>query len=230
MFRANLRVLYGVNIGARALRRYTTAPESHFHLFPKSFPSGGPPKDSFVTNLRSLRREYRALQSEHHPDVVMGSSVLSESTTGTCANDGASSAINEAYSTLRNPYTRAAYVIRLQHPDHVDITQDDVSKSFIAGLQNSSKEQSLNYKTLLMTVLEAHEALESAASEEDLSALEEENTSRIRQSEQDLDALLAASPVSWEDFIIETIKLKYWVNIANGIKDWEPGKPVLLTH
>ncbi|OBA24126.1 hypothetical protein METBIDRAFT_37876 [Metschnikowia bicuspidata var. bicuspidata NRRL YB-4993] len=201
-----------------------------FRLFPKLFPAGGPPKDPFQVNLRLLRREYRALQGQNHPDVVMGAAGFGPNTTAGSVNDGASSAINHAYATLRNPYTRAAYIVELQHPEKLDITKDDVLKQFIANVQAASQEHSLDYKALLMTVLEAHEALESATSEADLAALEEENTARIEQSEQSLDALLKQTPVPWEAFIIETIELKYWVNIANGIKDWEPGKPVLLTH
>lgn len=226
MFRVNPRLMRGVVLS----RRHVSNVATHFTLFPKSFPLGGPPKDLFMVNLRLLRREYRGLQSQNHPDIVMGSSALNEENNAISANDGASSRINEAYTTLRNPYTRAAYVIRLHHPEKIDISLDEVSKSFIAGLQNSSMEQALNYKALLMTVLEAHEALESATSEADLAALEEENSARIQESEQLLDALLKQTPVPWDEFIIETIKVKYWVNIANGIKEWEPGKPVLLTH
>lgn len=34
----------------------------------------------------------------------------------------------------------------------------------------------------------------------------------------------------WDPTIMEAIRLKYWVNIQNGIKEWEQGKPVHLTH
>lgn len=221
------RNLFGFQL--RSLRRYALTEKTHFQLFPKSFPAGGPPKDAFQVNPRLLRREYRALQSQNHPDVVMGSSAFTENTASTTANDSASLAINNAYTMLKNPYTRAAYIIQLQHPDHIDITQDEVSKEFIAKVQASS-EQSLNYKELLMTVLEAHEALELATLEADLEHLEQENSAKMLESEQKLEDLLQESPVPWEQFIIETIRLKYWVNIANGIKEWEAGKPVLLTH
>ena len=33
-----------------------------------------------------------------------------------------------------------------------------------------------------------------------------------------------------DELIMEAIRLKYWVNIANACKEWEPGKPVHLTH
>lgn len=197
-----------------------------FKVFPKTFPQGGPPKDAFKVNLRLLRLEYRGLQREHHPDIVMGSLAL----TDTAKGPDVSSDINRAYSTLKNPFARAAYVVQLLHPENLDITQDDVSKQQILRLQAASQEHSLNYKTLLMTVLEAHESLESAQAAVDLEAVKKENDARIAEAEQTLDKLLGQTPVPWDDFLIETIKLKYWVNIANGIKEWEPGKPVLLTH
>lgn len=146
-------------------------------------------------------------------------------------NEGQVSALlNRAYSTLKNPYTRAAYLIQLHHPDHLDITQDEVSKELIAKFQDESSEYSLDYKMLLMTVLEAHESLEMATSEADLEELSSENDVRIEECEEKLEKSFLSDPIPWNDVLIETIRLKYWMNIANGIKEWEPGKPVHLTH
>lgn len=209
-------------------RGYGTQINNFFDLFPKSFPGGGPPADHFAINLRQLRREYRNLQSEHHPDIVMGSASLA-SGPGTQSDDK-SALINKAYSTIRNPYTRAAYVIKLHHPDHIDITHDEVSKALISQFQSESQEYSMEYKLLLMTVLEAHESLELAASEADLEQLSAENDARIEETQQKIEEMLLHDPVAWNDVIIEAIRMKYWVNIANGIKEWEPGKPVHLTH
>lgn len=210
-----------------AARFYATQLQNFFQLFPKSFPSGGPPADPFVINLRLLRREYRSLQSEHHPDVVSGSMALQN---GPKSEDQVSAFINRAYSTLRNPYTRAAYVIELHHPEKMDITQDEVAKSLIAKFQTDSQEYSLDYKMLLMTVLEAHESLELATSEADLDSLSTENNERIAETLDKIEKLLEQQPIAWDEVTIEAIRMKYWVNIANGIKDWEPGKPVRLTH
>lgn len=209
-------------------RTYATNINTFFELFPKCFPTGGPPTDLFIVNLRQLRREYRNLQSEHHPDVIMGSAAL-YSDSGS-QNDRTSALVNRAYSTIRNPYTRAAYVVQLHHPDHLDITQDDVSKELISKFQSESPEYSADYKMLLMTVLDAHESLELASSESDLESLLTENDARIEETEANIETLLTAKPIVWEDVIIEAIRMKYWVNIANGIKEWEPGKPVHLTH
>lgn len=212
---------------AKLLRTYATHVKNYFDLFPKSFPSGGPPKDPFSVNLRQLRREYRNLQSEHHPDIVMGSSAFADSSS---PKDNTSANINKAYSTLRNPYTRAAYFIQLHHPEHIDITKDEVAKQLISKFETESKDYQLDYKELLMTVLEAHEALELALSETDLEMLTQENENRMQETEAKLEELLSQDPIPWDAVLIESIRMKYWVNIANGIKDWEPGKPVLLTH
>lgn len=213
------------------LRRYSNAPKSYFDFFPKSFPHGGPPRDLFSVNARTLRREFRNLQSEHHPDVAIRSrSESAENWSGAETDDNLSALINKAYTTLRNPYTRAAYILQEHHPDHLDIAQDDVAKETISRLQELSPEYSVEYKQLLLTVLEVHEALEMAASEADLEVLEAENESRIQETSDCIETLLQENPIRWEAVVIEAIRMKYWVNIANGIKEWEPGKPVHLTH
>lgn len=203
-------------IGTRWLAS-VAKPTSYFALFPKSFPKGGPPGDGFAVNDRGLRREFRGLQSQTHPDVQSNSA-------------DASALVNRAYQTLRNPYLRAAHLIQLNHPSHVDITEDDVAKKYIAEVQGVSPEASLAYKEMLMAVMEAHESLEMADSESDLDQLSEENTTRIAESESHIDELLAQSPMDWDSLIMEAIALKYWVNISNAIRDWEPGKSVHLTH
>ncbi|KAG7663413.1 JAC1 [[Candida] subhashii] len=216
------------------LRRYTTNGvrpiTSYFQLFPKSFPNGGPPKDSFLINPRQLRREYRELQSENHPDVLIGSSFLSDNRTNDSSKNDFSSVINRGYVTLKNPYTRIAHYIKLNHPDHLDITQDDVSKRIISEHQNKSMEDSLEYKNILMEVLEAHEQLELANSESEFEGLEIENNSRIENSENLIEQVIQEGGSNWDELMMLGIQLKYWVNIQNAIKEWEPGKPVHLTH
>lgn len=196
-----------------------------FKIFPQTFPNGGPPADDFLIKLRLLRREYKLLQSEHHPDVAVGNP------------DDYSSLVNNAYSTIKNPYTRLAHVVRLNHPAHIDITQDEVAKQQIAQLQTNSPELSMEYKTMLMDVLEAHESLEMAELEADLDGLSHENDIRLQQSEEKIDAILNeikaaghVDKVDWDQVVLEAIQLKYWVNIQSAIKDWEQGKPVHLTH
>ncbi|CAK9440418.1 uncharacterized protein LODBEIA_P45180 [Lodderomyces beijingensis] len=190
--------------------------QSYFKLFPTSFPHGGPPRDPFSIDERNLRREYRLLQSANHPDV-------SQDTLK-------SSNINQAFTHLKNPYLRLAHVIQLLHG--VDVTDDAVSKSMIHKYQVESMENSMRYKELLMQVMEAHEQLELAESEHELEGLGVENNERIEEEEHKVERELQrpVEDIDWDELIMDAIRLKYWVNIQNGIRDWEPGKPVHLTH
>lgn len=219
----------GSNLVYARLYSNATTIKSYFDLFPQTFPDHGPPNESFMINLRRLRREYRTLQSEHHPDIVIGSAALSKLTDNE-VDDKFSSLLNKAYSTISNPYSRIAHLIELNHPDHLDITQDDISKKLISDFQSSSDERSLEYKNMLMMVLEAHESLELATQDLDLEALSEENDERINESEEAIEKLLQKEPLDWNSVMMEAVRLKYWINIQKGIKDWEPGKPVNITH
>lgn len=227
---------YIPRVGTRRgyLRSYSNAKtvKSYFDLFPQTFPDHGPPNESFTIRTRQLRREYRVLQSENHPDIVIGSAALSRLTDSDSekVDDKFSSLLNKAYSTIINPYSRIAHLIEVNHPDHLDITQDEISKKLIADFQSSSDERSLEYKNMLMTVLEAHESLELASQDQDLEALSEENDERIVESEKAIEKLLQTKPIDWNNVMMEAVRLKYWINIQKGIKDWEPGKPVNITH
>lgn len=224
-----LRARAGLTL--RRCRFYSTDHQSYFHLFPKNFPNGGPPQDPFIIKDRSLRREYKVLQSASHPDKLIGSVNLSEALDKEQSGD-LSTLINRAYGSLKNPYTRICHIVKLYHPNHLDVSQDDVAKELIADYQAKSSDVSFKYKEMLMTVLEAHESLELANLESELDDLRDENAQRIEDAEEQIDKLLKNEwPISsWDDLIMDAIKLKYWVNIQNALKDWEPGKPVHLTH
>lgn len=211
----------------RAFIRWNSQPiQNYFAIFPKNFPRGGPPADEFLINDKLLRKELRQVQSDNHPDIVQAQRLAGLKVWSSFEP----SLINKAYTSIRNPYLRAAHVIRLHHPEHMDITKDEVSKALILKYQSESEERSSEYKELLMTVLDAHESLEMATTEPELGGLSGKNKERMFQSEERMNRILSQVNIDWDDFILETIRLKYWVNIANGIKEWEPGKPVLLTH
>lgn len=203
----------------------SSKPVNLFKSFPKTFPHNGPPLDPFIIDPRHLRREYRLLQSASHPDK---SSSVRDSVTNDAGQ--ASLVINRAYTTILNPYLRAAHFIHLVHPRKIDITQDDESKAFIANYQQSHLEEALQYKDMLLQVMESHEILEFATSESDLLGLVAENKERVAQSEQSIEQLSKQDPIHWDQLIMQTIRLKYWVNIENAIRDWEPGKAVHLLH
>lgn len=181
----------------------TKSTKNLFQLFPKTCPSQPP---VFTVDKRSLRKEFRTLQQQLHPD----SNVETVN-----YDDAQSSLLNKAYNTLKSPLLRAQHLLELQAG--IDLSADGVSQEY------SSQD-----KTLLFEILEIHEQLESAESEEEIESLKMENNKRIMENEELLNDLFQKH--EYQQAALETIKLKYWTNIDNAIKNWEPGKPVNLTH
>lgn len=174
--------------------------KNFYQLFPKTFPKGKP---QWTVDLRQLRQEYRKLQAVSHPDAQ-----------GSTTNDD-SSTLNKAYHTLRQPLTRSQYLLQTQA--HIDLSKDQVAS-----------EITQQDPELLMTVLDIHEQLESITTEEDLHQISKENKQRMERVQELLDDCYANH--DFETAARLTIELKYWVNLDNAIKEWEPGKPVHLTH
>ncbi|KAI1214190.1 Co-chaperone Hsc20 [Annulohypoxylon truncatum] len=184
----------------------TPAPiKTHYDLFPQTLPSGPPPSGPFAIDLRALRREFLTLQATAHPDVAPAGLPAKRRA------EAASSLINEAYRTLSSPLLRAQYLLHLSGHD---VANDETGK--VAD------------PNLLMLVLETREAIEEARSEEELEPLRVENEGRIRESEDRLGQLFGEGDV--EGARGEVVRLRYWVNIRDTIRDWERGKPVVLQH
>jgi len=81
---------------------------------------------------------------------------------------------------------------------------------------------------LLMTVLEAREAIEDAQELADLDTVKAENEERMSETVSQLENTLDAG--LWEEAKEHVVKLRYWMNIKQSIGEWEPGKPVVLQH
>lgn len=79
-----------------------------------------------------------------------------------------------------------------------------------------------------MEVLEAREEIEEAQSEEDLWPMKVINEERIRGSLKRLGELFKEDDL--ENAKVETVRLRYWVNIRESLNSWEKGKPVVLAH
>ena len=178
-------------------------PQTHYDFFPETLPDGPPPKGHFPIDARALRREFLRLQAKAHPDLHPAE--LKSRAEATSAR------INEAYKTLLNPLHRAQYLLSLQG---VDVATDETLK--------------VEDPELLMTVLEAREAIEEAAEEHDLDGLRDENEARIRASEEVLEGAFAGHDIELAKR--EAVKLRYWVNIRESVDAWERGKPVVLQH
>ncbi|ODV75802.1 J-type chaperone JAC1 [Cyberlindnera jadinii NRRL Y-1542] len=163
-----------------------------FEVFPSTFS-----KPQFVVNERKLRKEYRQLQQQQHPDLTKNE------------DDTQSSLLNKAYTTLKSPLTRAQYLLKLQGVD----------------LSDETDSQKYSQPDVLFQVLDIHEALESVDKEEELGAFKRENDERIRQSVAQLEELFGSG--DYEQAARETVKLKYWVNVDNAIKNWDGSVTVM---
>ncbi|KAL2024205.1 hypothetical protein VTK56DRAFT_9361 [Thermocarpiscus australiensis] len=201
---------------------------TYYALFPETLPDGPPPKGKFAIDLRALRREFLRLQAASHPDFHhhAATSPSASSNNNTSSSEPPKSAarlraeatsalINQAYKTLSSPLLRAQYLLREQHG--VDLEGDE------AGAEAGAPDPEL-----LMTVLEAREAIEEAETEADLAEVRATNEERIRLAEAALGEALERGDVQAAKE--EAVRLRYWVNIREGVDNWERGRPVVLQH
>ncbi|KAK4189043.1 J-type co-chaperone JAC1, mitochondrial [Podospora australis] len=187
---------------------------TYYALFPETLPQGPPPAGPFEIDTRALRREFLRLQAAAHPDFHHSASGTSEVSARRQA-EITSALINQAYKTLSNPLLRAQYL--LSELSGVDLAADE-----------SGSDSGPADPELLMTVLEAREAIEEAVSEKDLEEVRAANEERIKEAEANLAEVFAQQ--DWEGAKGEAVRLRYWYNIREGIDNWEPGKPVVLQH
>ncbi|ESW99444.1 hypothetical protein KL918_001625 [Ogataea parapolymorpha] len=186
--------------------RHNSSLVDFYKLFPKTFPKGSPPNSPFSVDLKQLRNEFRLLQSTNHPDLNR----IKDETAGDL-----SSLLNNAYTVLSSPLKRSQYLLKKNA--NIDLNNDAVNKKF--QFQDQS---------VLMEILNVHEDLEDIQSEQELAKLEQENDERIEKSIAKLEELYKTE--DYEAIALETVKLKFWENIKNALKEWEAGKPVNLTH
>ncbi|KAI0882853.1 Co-chaperone Hsc20 [Annulohypoxylon maeteangense] len=184
----------------------TPAPTKTFYdLFPQTLPLGPPPASPFAIDQRALRREFLTLQASAHPDVAP------PGTSSKRRAEAVSARINEAYKTLSHPLLRAQYLLHLQG---MDVANDETGRVEDPGL--------------LMEVLETREAIEEVEAEEGLEPLRVQNEARIGECEGRLEEMFGRG--DWEGARGEVVRLRYWVNVRDTIRDWERGKPVVLHH
>ncbi|KAF2099420.1 Co-chaperone Hsc20 [Rhizodiscina lignyota] len=186
----------------------TQAPKTHYDLFPSTIPSGPPPSGPFHVDPRTLRREFLQLQARAHPDLHPEPLKARAQAT--------SALINEAYKTLQDPLRRAQYLLALRG---IETDKDEAAK--LGGDAGGDSE-------LLMTVMEVNEAMEEADSEDVIHELKGENDVRIEESVGVLEQAFKEDDM--ETARREAVRLRYWVNIKEGLDAWERGKGTILVH
>lgn len=178
-------------------------PDNHYEFFPDTLPHGPPPSGSFAIDVRALRNEFLRKQATAHPDHHPGEHKARA--------EALSARINDAYKTLSDPLLRAQYILSMRG---IDLAGDETAK--------------VEDQELLLEVLEARETIEEAKTESDLAPLREGIERRTNESVTVLEQAFQSDDM--QTARIEAIKLRYWMNIQESIRDWEPGKPVVLIH
>ncbi|KAK9453038.1 hypothetical protein V1511DRAFT_506352 [Dipodascopsis uninucleata] len=176
-----------------------------YSLFPNSLPEGPPPNGPFEINIRELRSEFLKLQAKTHPDLAPKEEDKERF-------ELESSKLNKAYSTLRDPLHRALYLLEL---NGMEISEDEGRKM-------------PQDPELLMMVYEMLEEIEEAGSEEDIEGTKERLDGLINYAEESITKAFDTHDL--ETAKQATIELKYWTNIRESLKEWEPGKPIRMVH
>ncbi|KAG0275147.1 hypothetical protein BGZ95_009137 [Linnemannia exigua] len=162
------------------------------------------PEPSYDVDLKDLRLKFFKIQQLIHPDSY------SQNTNGDQVYaQQQSSLANKAYSTLKEPLSRANYMLELLGaPIH--------------------ETESLNEPELLMEVMEARELLEDAQTEDEVQELKSVNDGRIKDTVAGLSKAFKGQDLEQAKTL--AIELQYWIRIQNVIRDWAAGKPVVADH
>lgn len=177
---------------------------TYYTIFPQTLPTGPPPSSPFTVDVALLRREFLQLQNTIHPDKYPTGPTKQTA-------ESLSATINEAYRTLADPLLRAQYILRQFHG--IDVTAEDG-----AGSHPLDPE-------LLMEVMDVQETIEEVGegpeAEAQIAEMKKENDARLRGCVEALGKAFDEGNV--EAATGECVRLKFWVSVAEGLKEWEPG-------
>lgn len=142
-----------------------------------------------------LKKHFFRLQRDLHPD-KFGSGSNEERQ----LSEQQSTYINEAYHTLRNPLTRAQYLLSLK-----GINTADESRTISSDYDKQG---------FLMTVMDIQEEIENS---DDLIRIQTENDARMQRTINEISNAFE----NGQDDIAKrkTMELKYWVTISNVLKN-----------
>jgi molecular chaperone HscB len=168
---------------------------------------GPPPQGPFTPDLTKLRKEFLQLQARAHPD--------RHPEDRKAHAQALSSRINEAYKTLTSPLLRAQYLLSLRG--------DDSPNDEAAQLGDAQGDQEL-----LMEVLDLRERIEELETEGEVQEMRVENDEKIQGTVEELERAFAEDDLARAKR--EAVRLRYWVNVGDVLREWEKGKPVVLEH
>ncbi|PLB44760.1 Co-chaperone Hsc20 [Aspergillus steynii IBT 23096] len=185
---------------------------NHYTIFRQTLPSGPPPGSPFDISLGDLRREFLQLQNVSHPDKYPPGEAKRRA-------EAFSTLINEAYRTLADPLLRAQYLLREMHG--IDVTAED-----------GAAKHALDAQTL-MEVMEVQETIEEVSADPNAEAkiaeLKKENAVRVESGVRELAGAFDREDI--ETARTECVRLRFWYNVGEALKEWEPGMTELrLVH
>ncbi|KAE8356950.1 HSCB C-terminal oligomerization domain-containing protein [Aspergillus coremiiformis] len=185
---------------------------NYYTIFPKTLPAGPPPSAPFEIPVSDLRREFLQLQNIIHPDKYPPGPTKQQA-------EALSARINEAYRTLSDPLARAQYLLHELH--EIDVTAED-----------GAAQHALDPETL-MEVMAVQETIEEVGSdpgaESTIAELKKQNEARVVDCVGELATAFDAGDI--ESARKECVRLRFWYNIAQGLKEWEPGTTeIRLVH
>ncbi|KFH66282.1 hypothetical protein MVEG_08381 [Podila verticillata NRRL 6337] len=162
------------------------------------------PEPTFDIDVRALRTKFFKIQQQVHPD-----SYSQNTNSDQVYAQQQSTLANKAYATLKEPLSRANYLL--------DLAQSPIHES-----------ESLDNPELLMEVMEARELLEDAQTEDEVQDLKNVNDARVQETCQGLSEAFKEKDLEKAKEL--AIKLQYWIRIQNVIRDWAAGKPIVADH
>lgn len=81
---------------------------------------------------------------------------------------------------------------------------------------------------MILEVLELRERIEELETEAEVEEMKSENDERIEESVGELERAFEGDDL--EAAKREAVRLRYWVNVGDVLREWERGKPVVLEH
>lgn len=150
-------------------------------------------KISYDVSESELKKIYRQLQSEFHPDKFSQKNENDRQ-----ISEEISSFVNKAYFTLTNPYERGMYLLKLNnHP----FNEGDIQLA----------------SDFLMRIVESNEELEEISSAEELEQFDKSNEKEIRELSEKVSAAFLAGDFSAAKSDLN--KMKYFLSIKNRIRE-----------
>jgi molecular chaperone HscB len=145
---------------------------------------------AFDLSLDELKQNYLKLQRQVHPDKFSQKSLREQALA-----DAQATALNNAYTTLKDPLSRAIYLLSLKNIQIHDTTKSNPE--------------------FLLKVMQEWESVEDATTPAELQELNQQNQERITLLLSQLKQ--AFDNQDYEKFKEWTIELKYWTSLKEFI-------------